>query len=62
MVVLYNYGLCTGVHIGFEFSSYLIKEGEHGVEVCAVIKTGHIKDTAIQVNAFAMSETAKSMS
>ena len=53
--------LCTGVHIGFEFSSYSIKEGDLSVDVCVIIKTGHIKDKAIQVDSFTVSQTAKSM-
>ena len=60
-MVYYDYVLCTGVHIGFEFSTYSIEEGDHSIDVCALIKTGSIKDIAIQVNTLAMSKTAKGM-
>lgn len=60
-MVYYDYVFCTGVHIGFEFSTYSIKEGDHSIDVCALIKTGSIKDIAIQINTLAMSKTAKGM-
>lgn len=53
--------LCTGIHIGFEFVSYVVSEGEHSADVCAVVKSGTIQNVSIQVDAFAMSETAESM-